>query len=99
MPFETSVVATAPATFQTPLLGIAVPQGTSLPASLAVVDQAAGGLLGRLYASGDFSGKRDETAVVYPTGPANRILLVGLGKVEADSRPDIRRAAATASKR
>jgi leucyl aminopeptidase len=99
MPFETSVTNTAPATIPTPLLGIAVPQGTTLPASLAAVDQAAGGLLGRLYASGDFSGKRDETAVVYPTGPANRILLVGVGKVEGDSRPDIRRAAATVAKR
>ncbi|HEU4588650.1 MAG TPA: leucyl aminopeptidase [Gemmatimonadales bacterium] len=99
MPFESSVAATAPATFQTPLLGIAVPQGNTLPASLAAVDRAAGGLLDRLYASGDFSGKRDETAVVYPAGPANRILLVGLGKVEGDARPDIRRAAATVAKR
>jgi leucyl aminopeptidase len=99
MPLETSVAASAPATFQTPLLGIAVPQGTALPASLAALDQTTGGLLGRLYASGDFAGKRDETAVVYPAGPASRILLVGLGTVDADSRPDLRRAASIASKR
>ncbi|HEX5385493.1 MAG TPA: leucyl aminopeptidase [Gemmatimonadales bacterium] len=99
MSFETSVAATAPAAVQTPLLGIAVPQGTALPASLAATDQAAGGLLSRLYASGDFTGKRDETAVVYPSGPQGRIVLVGLGNVESGTRPDVRRAAAAVAKR
>jgi hypothetical protein len=36
MPFETTVAAKAPATVETPLLGIAVPQGTSLPARSAI---------------------------------------------------------------
>jgi leucyl aminopeptidase len=99
MPFETTVAATTPATVETPLLGIAVPQGTSLPGSLGELDRATGGALTRLYAAGDFSGKRDETAVLYPTGPVGRIVLVGLGKVEGTSPPDVRRAAAIVAKR
>ena len=62
MPFETTVAPAAPAAFQTPLLGVAVPQGGALPASLAPLDAAAAGALGRVYAAGDFTGKRDEIA-------------------------------------
>ena len=54
----------------------------TMPPSLAALDQATGGALGRLFAAGDFSGKKDETALVYPPGPAARVLLVGLGKVD-----------------
>jgi leucyl aminopeptidase len=99
MPFETTVAAKPPAAVETPLLGIAVPQGTSLPGSLGEIDRATGGALARLYAAGDFSGKRDETTVLYPTGPAGRIVLVGLGKNEATALPDLRRAAAIIAKR
>ena len=98
MPFETAVVATAPLGHETPLLALAVTRGP-LPASLAKVDEASGGALGRLIASGDFSGKRDELAVVYPPGPAARILMVGLGKPEDVNRGSIRRAASAAAKR
>ncbi len=99
MPFETTVAATPPAAFETPLLGVAVPQGATLPASLGELDRATGGALGRLYAAADFSGKRDETALLYPPGPAGRIVLVGLGKIEAAGQPDLRRAAAIVAKR
>jgi leucyl aminopeptidase len=99
MAFETSVVASAPAGLQTPLLALAVPQGSAPPASLASVDESAGGALTRLYASGDFTGKRDETAAIYPGGATSRILLIGVGKVDGSARPDLRRAAAIASKR
>lgn len=99
MPFETTVSSAAPAGYATPLLAIAVPQGSALPPSLSPLDDSAGGALGRLYAAGDFAGKRDEVAVIYPPGPAGRMVLVGLGKVEGGSPPDLRRAAAIASKR
>jgi len=99
MPFETTVAAKPPATVETPLLGIAVPQGTGLPGSLGEIDRATGGALARLYAAGDFTGKRDETTVLYPTGPAARIVLVGLGKIEGTAAPDVRRAAAILAKR
>ncbi|HEY8257416.1 MAG TPA: leucyl aminopeptidase [Gemmatimonadales bacterium] len=98
MPFETAVVAAAPLGHETPLLALAVARGP-LPPSLSALDAASGGLVGRLVSSGDFSGKRDEVAVVYPTGPATRILLTGLGKLEEINRASIRRAAAAAAKR
>lgn len=99
MSLETSVIPAAPASYETPLLGIVVPQGSALPPSLAQLDSATGGALARPYAAGDFAGKRDETAVLYPTGPAGRVVLVGLGKVEQGTKPDVRRAAAVLAKR
>jgi leucyl aminopeptidase len=98
MPFETVVVRAAPAGYQTPMLAIAVARGT-LPPSLAEVDRGAGGALQRLSSAGDFGGKRDETALIYPSGPAGRILLVGMGKAEDVNRSAIRRAASVAAKR
>jgi leucyl aminopeptidase len=98
MPFETAVLSAAPAGFESPLLAIAVGRG-GLPPSLTALDQGAGGALGRLFAAGDFSGKKDEIALIYPPGPAPRVLLVGLGKPDEISRTSIRRAASTAAKR
>ncbi|MGH7534581.1 MAG: M17 family peptidase N-terminal domain-containing protein, partial [Gemmatimonadales bacterium] len=98
MPFESTVVGAAPAGYDTPLLAIAVARG-SLPPSLAELDRGAGGAVGRLLTAGDFTGKRDEIALLYPPGPAARVLLVGLGKPEDISRTAIRRAASTAAKR
>ena len=98
MPFETAVLPAAPAGFDTPLLAVAMTRG-ALPASLTALDQATGGALGRLLAAGDFSGKKDETALVYPPGATARVLLVGLGKPEEVFRTAIRRAASTAAKR
>jgi leucyl aminopeptidase len=98
MPFETAVVSAAPAGFETPLLAVAVARG-ALPPSLAALDQTTGGALGRLFAAGDFSGKKDESALIYPPGPAARVLLVGLGKPEEASRTGLRRAASAAAKR
>jgi leucyl aminopeptidase len=70
-----------------------------LPASLAALDEQTGGAIGRVLSSGDFTGKRDDTAVLYPSGPAARVLLIGLGKTEEVDRGAIRRAAAIAAKR
>ena len=98
MSLETAVLVEAPASHSTPLLMLAVPQG-ELPRSLAELDERTGGALARLYAAGDFSGKRDEVAVVYPGAPAAKVLLTGMGKVTADHGTAIRRAAAVAGKR
>jgi leucyl aminopeptidase len=97
-PFETSVVAAVPAGYETPLLALALPRGP-LPPSLAGVDKQTGGAIGRVLVAGDFTGKKDETAVIYPSGPAARVLLVGLGKPDEIDRTAIRRAAAGAAKR
>src|SRR2546421_239527 len=93
-----STLVTAPlAQIETPLLAIALAQGSTLPKSLGELDRAAGGggVLARAVASGDFKGKRDESLLVYPGGgKAQRILLVGLGKGAEVPRSAIRRAAA-----
>jgi len=95
-----SSVATKPlAQIETPLLAIAVPQGTTLPASLADLDRAAGGVLARALGAGDYKGKRDETLLVYGSGKAQRILLVGVGKAGDVTRSALRRAAAVGAKR
>jgi len=87
------------AQIDTPLLAVAVPQGAPLPASLAELDRAAGGALGRATGAGDYKGKRDETLLVYGNGKAQRILLVGAGKAGEITRTTLRRAAAVAAKR
>jgi leucyl aminopeptidase len=98
MPFETAVVQTQAAGYETPLLALALPRG-NLPASLEGADKAAGGAINRVLAAGDFTGKKDDTAVIYPSGPASRVLLVGLGKPDEIDRAAIRRAASVAAKR
>ena len=98
MPFETSVVQAAPAGFETPLLALAISRGPLSP-SLTGLDKQTGGAIGRVLTSGDFSAKKDETAMLYPPGPAPRVLLVGLGKPDEVDRSSIRRAAAVAAKR
>ena len=97
----TTTVVTAPLpAIETPLLALALAEGAAVPASLGPLDQAVGGVLGRALASGDFSGKRDETSLLYPAGgKAQRILLVGMGKLADVTRNSIRRAAAVAAKR
>src|SRR5439155_772834 len=97
----TSGVASAPLSqLDTPLLAVALAQGSAIPASLADLDRTAGGVVARVITSGDFKGKRDETTLLYPSGakPA-RVLLVGVGKPGDFSRNTIRRAAAVSAKR
>ena len=98
MPFSSKVVAGAPASFETPLLAVALSRGP-LPASLKPLDQAVGGALERLLASGDFTGKRDDVAVLYPAGKTQRLVLIGLGKPEEVNRAALRRGAGSAAKR
>jgi len=99
MTLTTVVVPAAPAAHATPLLAIAVPAGGEVPSSLQALDGASGGALTRLYKSGDFAGKKDESALVYGAGSAARLLLLGLGKREEIGRGPIRRAASAAAKK
>ena len=94
----TSVLNAAPHQHATPLLAVIVPQAGTLPSSLAELDKSSGGALSRTYGAGDFTGKKDEVALLYPSGAATRILLVGTGK-PGDLRRQLRRAAAVAAKR
>ncbi len=89
--------------WKTPLLAVQVLEGDEpLSGPAAKLDEHTGGLLSDLRRRGDFRGKADETAVLYPpagsTG-AERLLLVGLGKREDLNAERIRRAAATAVKK
>jgi leucyl aminopeptidase len=97
----TSGVASTPLSqVDTPLLAVALAQGSAVPTSLAELDRAAGGVVARAITSGDFKGKRDETTLRYPGGAKpERVLLVGLGKPGEVTRNTIRRAAAVAGKR
>ncbi|MEZ4735153.1 MAG: leucyl aminopeptidase [Caldilineaceae bacterium] len=72
--------------------GVTAPGGAT-----GAVDQALGGALSNLIASGDFTGKAGTTALLYTNGklPATRILVVGLGKAEKFDHKGIRKAAAT----
>src|SRR3954451_22355739 len=98
MPFETAIAQAQPAGYETPLLALALGRG-KLPASLEALDKGTGGAIGRVLTSGDFSGKKDEIAFLYPPGPAPQTLLLGLGKPEETDRTSIRRAAAVAAKK
>src|SRR3989441_8347276 len=97
----TSGVVSAPLSqVDTPLLAVALAQGSAVPASLTDLDHAAGGVVARAITSGDFKGKRDEATLLYPSGAKpERVLLVGLGKPGEVTRTSIRRAAAVAAKR
>ncbi len=98
MPFETAVVQAQPAGHETPLLAVVLTHA-ALPRSLAQLDKQTGGSISRVLSSSDFSGKRDETALLYPSGPAARVLLIGMGKPDEVGRTAVRRAAAIAAKR
>lgn len=98
MPLLTTVRPTVPAACDTPLLIIALSAG-GLPASLGELDQQTQGALKRVFASGDFSGKKDELLLLHPPGAAARILLTGMGRPADLNRAAVRRAAAVAAKR
>ena len=86
------------ATFETPLLAIAMDENPGA-ATLADLDRALGGALQRSIAAREFRGARDETMQF--TGVASgprRILLVGMGKTTDDRPGALRRAAAVAGR-
>ena len=77
-------------------------EGVTTPAgATGAVDAALGGQISRVVAGGDFKGKVDETAVLYPDGkiPAARVIVAGLGKREKFTYDIVRKVAATAAKK
>lgn len=100
MPLDISIRTDDITSFRTTLLVLQhfeddrEPMGAS-----ATVDEALGGLLTRLMARRDFRGKQEDTLVVYPADaafPAERVLLVGIGKREDYSMQGLRKAVGTA---
>ena len=87
-----------PASIDTPLLVLFATKG-ELPGYLRALDTALTSALTRCWSSGDFTGARDETALLYPAGPIARVLLVGLGAPDEVTDGALRRAAMIAGKR
>jgi len=76
--------------------GVTEPGGAT-----AAADQALGGQLRELVALGDFRGKLNDTALLYPSQgcPAKRVLIVGLGKQEEFDLDKVRQVSATAARK
>jgi leucyl aminopeptidase len=73
---------------------VGVHEGATLTDAARRLDRAAGGAISRLLRRGDFSGKSADTFPITALrrGPAERILLVGLGPKSAFGRKAYRRA-------
>jgi len=86
---------------KTPLLVLAVGEitGGKLPSSLLGLDAVLGGELSRVIAAGDFSGKPDETVLLYPRQGATRVMMVGIAKAPEITRGAVRRSAAIAARK
>jgi leucyl aminopeptidase len=65
------------------------------------VDHALGGRIRELLSWGDFQGKLNDTALLYPGDdfPARRVLIVGLGKREEFDLDKVRQVSATAARK
>lgn len=74
---------------------------TTPSGATGAVDKALDGAISELIASGDLTGKAGEVGVLYPRGaiPAQRVLVVGLGKREGFDIEGVRRAAGKAIQR
>ena len=82
----------------TPLLAVGVIEGTAeAGGSLGPLDEALGGAIGRVLASGDMKGRSKDEVVLYgaETGP-DRVLLLGLGAAADVDGESVRRFAARA---
>jgi len=77
-------------------------EGVTLPGgATGAVDAALDGAIRALLSDGDFRGKQNEVAVLYPAGKirARRVLIVGLGKAEALTLDTVRQSAAAVARK
>jgi leucyl aminopeptidase len=74
---------------------------TELGGATAAVDLALNGQIRQLLAWGDFKGKLNEVALLYPGEgvPAKRVMIVGLGKCEEFDLDRVRQVSATAARK
>ena len=98
MPISLQLSNAAPASVDSPLLVIILPQDPSLDDAVRAVDTPLAGAMQRSIARRDFRGARDETMLFVggDTG-AQRVLLVGRGSATL-TRAVARRAAAIAAR-
>ena len=75
--------------------------GATIGGATAAMDATLDGLITSVVKSGDFSGKKNQTTVLYTKGGTlpRRVLLVGLGKPEAFSLETVRQVAGTAARK
>jgi leucyl aminopeptidase len=94
------ISSATPATVAADWLVIGVWANEPLAGPTANIDTATGGLLSKLRESGDLSGKHLELLpVLNPTGiAAKRLLVVGLGKLDAVTRTTMHDAAAASTR-
>jgi leucyl aminopeptidase len=94
MPDLQVVVATT--TAAGPLLAVFLPENGSIAqAALEAIDDRVGGVIGATVERGDFRGRDDDVAVLYPRGadcPVQRVLVAGLGKPGEITEERVRRA-------
>src|SRR5262245_20998756 len=87
----------------TPLQVVNLFEDQTLGGATAAVDEAMGGLIGRVRASGELRGKAGETIVLHNLGGlalrAERVLVVGLGRRDDFKAETARRAAAHAARK
>ena len=98
MPLAVTHRVTDVTTLKTPLLMIPVPKG-ALPTSLGSLDRACDGALSRCWSTGDFTGAKDETALLYSANGPERLLLIGIGEADNVTGHSLRRAAMIGGKR
>lgn len=87
--------------FTGPVLAIALGERAirKVPPSLLALDRNTDGEFSRLLDAGDFEGRADQIAVLYPRKGVARLILIGLGKPAEITRGAVRRAAAVAARK
>lgn len=87
-----AVKSSLPAQMKTDALLVAVAEGKERAESLEALDRALGGAIADLYASGEFSGARKSSRLLYGQGRigARRLILVGVGKPEEQTPGGLR---------
>ncbi|HXV41034.1 MAG TPA: leucyl aminopeptidase [Steroidobacteraceae bacterium] len=77
---------------------VGIHENAAMTAAARELDRAAGGAIGRVLRRGDFAGKAGELLpIMHARGPAERLLLVGLGAKKGYGRKAYRRAVAGAT--
>ena len=87
---------------RTPLLVLHIFERDKAPVGfVAKVDQLYGGAISRVLQSGDFTGRKEDTLLLYPPSAVGieRVLLVGVGKREEHTVERLRRAIGVAVRR
>src|SRR5688572_28404641 len=79
-------------------------QGVTQPGgATGAIDQSLNQAISHLISTGDFTGKANQTAVLYPSSPekikSQRVIIVGLGKRDDFTLDKVRQASASAARR